>query len=74
MRPMMTSASSGRDGGDGDGAGRAQRCAAAAALTYSLWVTRAREGGRAMPTDLLGPPERCSWPHDDEVAGRRQFS
>ena len=25
MRPMMTSASPGRDGGDGDGAGRAQR-------------------------------------------------
>jgi hypothetical protein len=37
----------------------------------SLWSrARVRLGG-AMPTDLLGPPGRCSgcWPHDGEVAG-----
>ena len=41
------------------------------ALTIPAVVTRAREVGRAMPTDLLGPPGRCSgcWPHDGEVAG-----
>jgi hypothetical protein len=44
------------------------------ALTIFAVVTRAREVGRAMPTDLLdllGPPGRCSgcWPHDGEVAG-----
>jgi hypothetical protein len=37
-------------------------------------VSRAREAGGAMPTDLLdllGPPGWCSgcWPHDGEVAG-----
>ena len=42
-----------------------------AALTIFAVVTRAREVGRAMPTDLLGPPGRRSgcWPHDGEVAG-----
>jgi hypothetical protein len=86
VRPMMTSASPGRDGGDGDGAGRAQRGTrssttiakfrstdsggACPALTIFAVVTRAREVGRAMPTDLLGPPGRCSgcWPHDGNVS------
>jgi hypothetical protein len=37
--------------------------------SYALWSrTRARLGG-AMPSDLLGPPGRCSgcWPHDSMV-------
>jgi hypothetical protein len=39
-------------------------------FTTFVVVTRARLGG-AMPTDLLGPPGRCSgcWPHDGEVDG-----